>query len=175
MKRLVYFGSAFNPPHAGHIRCMQWLLTCPDVDLVLAGPSKAHAFAKNMANFDARCQMTQDLLNHFNMPENVQVSRIESELAHDEQPVYTYDVLVALRQLYPAHRIVFGLGPDNVEHFERFYRYADILSEFELEACPTMGTVRSTDIRNAARQGDSTFIETYTAPELVSRVLQLYK
>lgn len=175
MKRLVYFGSAFNPPHVGHIRCMQWLLARPDVTLVLAGPSKAHAFAKNMADFDARCTMTQDLLLHFGLPSNVQVSRIEQDLAKDDKPVYTYDVLVALQALYPDHRIVFGLGPDNVEQFSRFYRYQDILDQFELEECPTMGTVRSTDIRNAAQEGSRAFIEQYTAPALTERVLQLYK
>lgn len=175
MKRLVYFGSAFNPPHAGHIHCMQWLLARPGVDLVLAGPSKSHAFAKDMSDFDMRCQMTQDLLAHYKTPAGIQVSRIEQDLATGDKPVYTYDVLAALRVLYPEHSIVFGLGPDNVEQFHRFYRYKDILSEFGLEECPTMGTVRSTDIRNAAKNGDHQFIAQYTAPILVDRVLQLYK
>lgn len=175
MKRLVYFGSAFNPPHVGHVHCMEWLLARKNVDLVLAGPSKAHAFAKDMAAFDLRCQMTQDLLAYYKMPDNVQVSRIEQDLAQDNKPVYTYDVLVALQALHPDHRIVFGLGPDNVEQFHRFYRYKDILSEFELEECPTMGTVRSTDIRNAAKDGNAVFISQYTAPTLVGRVLDIYK
>ena len=175
MKRLVYFGSAFNPPHAGHIRCMKWLVARPNVDKVLAGPNKAHAFTKNMVDFDMRCEMTRDLLNHFNMPVNVDVSRIEQDMGKDGSPVYTYDVLVVLRKLYPEHTIVFGLGPDNIEQFSRFYRYQDIINEFELEECPTMGTVRSTDIRKAAQEGNQEFISQYTAPILVNRVLQLYK
>ena len=175
MKRLIYFGSAFNPPHAGHIRCMEWLSARPNVDVVFAGPNKAHAFTKNMADFDMRCEMTQTLLDHFNMPSNVKVCRIEKEMQPDGSPVYTYDVLVALRKLYPSHTIVFGLGPDNIEQFSRFYRHADITAEFELEECPTMGTVRSTDIRRAAKEGNRQFIEKYTAPALVARVLELYK
>lgn len=175
MKRLVYFGSAFNPPHAGHVHCMAWLLARPSVDLVLAGPSKTHAFSKNMAEFDTRCQMTQGLLNHFAMPENVQICRIEAELADGNKPVYTYDVLTELRTRYPEHLVVFGLGPDNVEQFHRFYRYQDILNDFELEKCPPMGTVHSTDIRNAAKDGNTEFIAQHTAPALVERVLKLYK
>lgn len=154
---------------------MAWLLARKDVYLVLAGPSKVHAFAKDMADFNVRCQMTQDLLAHFSMPASVQVSRIEQDLAKENAPVCTYDVLVALRVLYPEHSIVFGLGPDNVEQFHRFYRYKDILAEFELEECPTMGMVRSTDIRNAAKAANAQFIAQHTAPTLVERVLQLYK
>lgn len=175
MKRLVYFGSAFNPPHAGHIRCMKWLVARLNVDKVFAGPNKAHAFTKNMADFDIRCDMTQELLDHFEMPENVEICRIERNMGQDGRPVYTYDVLVVLRKLYPEYTIVFGLGPDNIEQFSRFYRYQDIINEFELEECPTMGTVRSTDIRNAAKEGNNDFIAQHTAPSLVQRVLKLYK
>ena len=119
--------------------------------------------------------MTQDLLVHFGLPSNVQVSRIEQDLAKDDKPVYTYDVLVALQALYPDHRIVFGLGPDNVEQFSRFYRHQDILDQLELEECPTISTVRLTHTRHAAQEDNRAFIEQYTAPSLTERVLQLYK
>lgn len=175
MPRLVYFGSAFNPPHIGHIKCMEWLHAQEDVAMVLAGPSKVHAFAKEMSDFDARCDMTERLLAYYNMPSSIQISRIEHELAKGNDPVYTYDVLVALKARYPAYRIVFGLGPDNVDNFQKFYRYQDILNEFELAACPVMGDTRSTDIRRAAKEGDRKLVATYTAPFLVDQILQLYK
>lgn len=154
---------------------MSWLLAQRDVTLVLAGPSKAHAFAKNMADFETRCRMTQALLEYNNMPANVQVSRIEGELAQGDKPVYTYDVLDALRARYPSHKIVFGLGPDNVEQFHRFYRYQDILNEFELAECPTQGVVRSTDIRNAAKEHNVDFIAQHCATVLVDQIISLYK
>lgn len=173
MQKLVYFGSAFNPPHIGHMLCMTWLLAQPNVAKVLAGPSKAHAFAKNMQNFETRCILTEKMIALTGLP--VEVSRIENEIETHGNPVYTYDVLVALKSMYPEHSIVFGLGPDNVSQFERFYRYQDILNEFELAECPVMGLTRSTQIREAAAKGDIEFISSRTHAALAQEISILYK
>lgn len=62
MKTMVYFGSAFNPPHLGHMQCLQYLVGQPGVAKVLAGPSKAHAYGKDMAPFETRVALTRRLL-----------------------------------------------------------------------------------------------------------------
>ena len=176
MQKIVYFGSAFNPPHIGHMQCMRWLAAQPEVTKVLAGPSKNHAFGKKMASFEARVEMTRAMIAHHALGACVEVSCIEDILApHDNSPVYSYNVLMTLQKIYPAHTVVLGLGPDNVEHIERFYRYQEILDQFEILMCPEVVNVRSTMIRKAALLGDLNTVESCTMPTLVPQIMKLYK
>ena len=105
---MVYFGSAFNPPHLGHMQCLQYLVGQPGVAKVLAGPSKAHAYGKDMAPFETRVALTRRLLELHGI--DVEVSTIEADIEQPGSPVYTYDVLVALQKRYPTYTVAFGMG-----------------------------------------------------------------
>lgn len=173
MKTLVYFGSAFNPPHVGHMQCLQYLIGQPGVAKVLAGPSKAHAFGKDMAPFDTRVALTQRMVNLHAV--DAEVSTIEADIERPGLPVYTYDVLMALQKRYPTYTIAFGMGPDNAEGFSRFYRADDIKSRFPLLVVPNMAPTRSTVLRAAARSGNRAELAQYTDPTLVDILIQLYR
>ena len=173
MKTLVYFGSAFNPPHLGHMQCLQYLVGQPGVAKVLAGPSKAHAYGKDMAPFETRVALTRRLLELHGI--DVEVSTIEADIEQPGSPVYTYDVLVALQKRYPTYTVAFGMGPDNALEFSRFYRADDIKARFPLVVVPSMAPTRSTELRAAARSGNCEELAYYTDPSLVDILIQLYR
>lgn len=143
---IAIFGSAFNPPHLGHLAAMTWL--ADRFDTVIAVPSFRHAFGKKMAPFLFRCEALRILLRA--APENIVVSDIESSFYGDE-PIYSYDLLCRLSSLYPDARLSLALGSDNIESsvFSRFHRSKDILRDFSVVAIPDFQGFRSTLARAA--------------------------
>ncbi len=179
MKTIAYFGFAANPPHLGHLKAIEWLSS--QVDFVLVAPSASHAFGKNMKDYALRLYWTDLLLktSKLNLT-NVAISTLENDLYHSltRRPIYSYDVLCALRQHdeYDDYHIKLAVGPDNAEvaTWSKFYRYQDIDLEFGKIIIPEVSdVVRSTDIRNALLNGVATteylakYMGDLLAPELI--------
>jgi len=101
-------GSAFNPPHLGHLALAQealWQLGLDEVVLVPTG----HAPHKRIADDpgrEARMEMTR--LAAAEDP-RFSVSPLEVER---EGPSYTYETLEALAEKWPDRKLVFVMGAD---------------------------------------------------------------
>ena len=152
--RIAYFGFAANPPHRGHLEVIEWL--AERYDLVLVGPSVAHAFNKQMQPLESRKIMCVALLSQL-QAKNVQLIEVEETLAKDS-PVYSYDVLVALQAQYPDDQLFLAVGPDNGDPavWNKFYKADAIISEFGRVVAPDMGNhKRSTEIRFMILRGAS--------------------
>jgi nicotinate-nucleotide adenylyltransferase len=153
MTVIAVFGSAFNPPHLGHMDVVRQCL--PHVDQVLIVPSAQHPFGKKMAAFDLRLKMLRIILQEtFNNPDNIIVSRIENTLRHStDKPIYSHTLLCSLLADALSHgqqaeyRLV--LGPDNLEEqqWSRFFRHQDITQQFGVLAVKQRLAVRSTPLR----------------------------
>ena len=146
MSRIAVMGSAFNPPTLGHKDVIeQALKQCDQVWLV---PAFRHAWGKNMAPYEYRCQMvklfTQDLADP-----RVSLHAIEHQIA-DDKPVYSFDLLEALQaQIQPEDQLFLVIGPDNAAAFDKFYRADDIRRRWQLLVVKERISVRSTKIRAA--------------------------
>ena len=150
--RIAYFGFAANPPHRGHLEVIEWL--AERFDKVLVGPSVAHAFGKQMQPLEIRKVMCAALISQV-QSRNVQMISIEEMLAGDG-PVYSYDVLVAMRDLFKEHQLFLAVGPDNGDPavWNKFHKADQILSEFGRVVAPDMGQhKRSTQIRAMVERG----------------------
>lgn len=171
MSSIIYFGSAFNPPHRGHMNCLKFLEN--KGALVLAGPSAAHAFGKKMLPFSTRVQLLRNLMEDYQI--HATICEIEETLATmKDGPVYTWDVLNALKQEYPQASISFAMGQDNQENFHKFYRYADIQEHFGIVVIPAISDMaRSTQIREAVRTQNIDFVIQETSPGVASQLMQL--
>lgn len=144
------FGSAFNPPHKGHLDAIRQL--DGHYEKILLVPSFRHAFNKAMAPFNIRCQLAQALIGTETFVSDVQVLPIERRLANNKQagqPIYTWDLLSAISQQYRTDDIDFILGPDNAnpEQWRHFYRAADIADRWRLSVVEERVPVRSSLIR----------------------------
>jgi len=138
------FGSAFNPPSLGHKSVLERL---SHFDQVLLLPSYAHAWGKVMLDYDARCELVEAFIDDLNQP-NLLLSRLEEEMAVGDEPITTYAVLTELQKRMPDTELTFVVGPDNFLNFDKFYNSEQILSQWQVLACPETVKIRSTVIRD---------------------------
>lgn len=104
---VAFFGGSFDPPHAGHVAVVNWLLEQDDIDTVLVVPCLAHAFDKSMATFEDRLQMCRLAFTAFGG--RVTVSDIEGTLP---RPSFTVDTLRAIKSADPALNLRLVIGSD---------------------------------------------------------------
>jgi nicotinate-nucleotide adenylyltransferase len=152
--KIAGYGLAANPPHRGHKMIIEHL--ADRYDLVLMIPSAAHAFGKDLPPMAIRLPLCAALLSEV-AADNVELSTLEEDLAGNG-PVYSYDVLCAIKKRYPDAQIDLVIGPDNAapEVWSRFYRADDIKREFGVYVAPDMGAdKRSTRLRAMLREGAS--------------------
>ncbi|UUM33061.1 nicotinate-nicotinamide nucleotide adenylyltransferase [Vibrio japonicus] len=145
MKKIAVFGSAFNPPTLGHKSVIESL---SHFDKVLLLPSIAHAWGKDMLDYDERCALVDAFISDLDV-DNVERSTIEEKLYQPGESVTTFAVLQALEAQCEDCELTFVMGPDNLINFSKFYRAEEILKRWAVMACPEKVNVRSTDIRNA--------------------------
>jgi nicotinate-nucleotide adenylyltransferase len=120
---------------------------------VVVVPAYRHAFGKQSAPFAARVRMCALALQDCPFRDRVHLCTIEQTLTQGRStPVYTYDVLCALRdQLHTAPCLL--VGPDITAEWTRWYRHADIDREFGRLCLPVTVSVRSTEIRQLLHTG----------------------
>jgi nicotinic acid mononucleotide adenylyltransferase len=101
------------------------------------------------------------------LQEHTRLCTIEATLAGGKPlPVYTYDVLCALRdKLQQAPRLL--IGPDVVAEWARWYRHEDIDREFGRVCLPEINAIRSTEIRQRLQAGASPASFREVIPEAV--------
>lgn len=152
--KIAVFGSAFNPPSLGHKSVLERL---SHFDLILMVPSIAHAWGKEMLDYDTRCEMVTAFMQDLNLPQ-VELSTIERTLLEQDegaQAVTTFALLSALQCRYPESELTFVIGPDNFLQFSKFYKAQEITQQWSILACPETLPVRSTHIRQHLEAGSS--------------------
>ncbi|KAA8681078.1 nicotinate-nicotinamide nucleotide adenylyltransferase [Vibrio gigantis] len=150
MEKIAIFGSAFNPPSLGHKSVIDSLA---HFDKILLVPSIAHAWGKEMLDFDTRCQLVNAFISDLSL-DQVELSLIEKSLFTPGESVTTYAVLSELQKLHGDAELTFVIGPDNFFKFSSFYKSDEITERWSVMACPEKVKIRSTDIRNALISGN---------------------
>ncbi len=148
--KIAVFGSAFNPPHRGHMDVIDQL-KCK-FDKILLVPSAAHAFGKTTLPIETRAKLLNLILaDYFPNDKKVEVSLVEFEIlkeSSEDKPVYSYHLLQKLNLQNPAeyHLII---GPDNAaaETWSKFYKHKEIEKEFTVTTVDERRKIRSTVIR----------------------------
>ncbi|TRY29891.1 nicotinate-nicotinamide nucleotide adenylyltransferase [Aliiglaciecola sp. M165] len=151
--RVAIFGSAFNPPTRGHLDALHYLLESTNVDKILLVPSFAHAFGKDMLEYDTRLALLDEFQRDINLSQ-VEVFAIEHTLSDGSKPVYTYDLLQHLQNnQLKEHQLFFVIGPDNLKNWHKFYQADNILKQWGRIVVPERVAVRSTAVREAITAG----------------------
>ncbi|WP_144395356.1 adenylyltransferase/cytidyltransferase family protein [Pleionea sediminis] len=159
MQRIAILGSAFNPPHLGHLDILNQIAW--EFDEIWLVPSYCHAFGKVMAPFKDRMAMTRNLAQAFDgfecdspIKPQIIVSDIEARIGKmKDSPVYTYDLLDQVETEYHSRNkrcnLTFVIGPDNAEPkvWSRFHRSKEILERWSVRRVTERMSVRSSQIR----------------------------
>lgn len=156
MKSIGVFGSAFNPPHAGHLNVIEQGARV--FDKIILVPSYCHAFGKVMLPFGLRLALTKALILGIELETEIEISTIEQDIAKhrdDGEPVYTFDVLSALQERHADCSIRFMLGPDNAKYetWSKFQRSEEIDKKWGAWIAKEQVFVRSTQIRSLISNG----------------------
>lgn len=139
MKRvLLYFGS-FNPVHRGHIALAEYAVESNIADevILIVSPQNPHKQSDELAAEFSRYEMCQAACQTSKYPEKILVSAVEFTLP---RPSYTIDTLKFLSENF-GDKMEFSLlmGADNVERFDRWKSYEQILESYPIFVYPRRG------------------------------------
>lgn len=139
MKRvLLYFGS-FNPVHRGHIALAEYAVESNIADevILIVSPQNPHKQSDELAAEFSRYEMCQAACQASKYPEKILVSAVEFTLP---RPSYTIDTLKFLSENF-GDKMAFSLlmGADNVERFDRWKSYEQIVESYPIFVYPRRG------------------------------------
>ena len=139
MKRvLLYFGS-FNPVHRGHIALAEYAVESNIADevILIVSPQNPHKQSDELAAEFSRYEMCQAACQASKYPEKILVSAVEFTLP---RPSYTIDTLKFLSENFgDKMELSLLMGADNVERFDRWKSYEQILESYPIFVYPRRG------------------------------------
>jgi nicotinate-nucleotide adenylyltransferase len=145
------YGGSFDPIHTGHLSVIERAMNLGYDILVV--PAYRHAFGKQSEAFEHRIHMCELALQDHHLQAGARVCTIEQTLAGAEDaPIYTYDVLCALREQLSQPPCLL-VGPDIADEWTRWHQHEAIDREFERLPMPMTVDIRSSTIRERLRTG----------------------
>ena len=139
MKRVaLYFGS-FNPIHKGHIALAEWVVEqglCDEL-IFIVSPQNPFKEQEGLAPEFSRYEMCELACKASRYPEQIKVSAVEFVL---EKPSYTINTLRYLRENFGSEmKFSILMGADNIENFDKWREYEEILRDYPLLVYPRDG------------------------------------
>ena len=139
MKKVaLYFGS-FNPIHKGHIALAEWVVEqklCDELIFIVSPQNPLKSSAELAPEF-SRYEMCEMACASSRYPERIKVSAVEFVL---EKPSYTINTLRYLRENFGSDmEFSLLLGADNIECFDKWRNYEEILRDYRLLVYPREG------------------------------------
>ncbi len=132
---IVLFGGTFNPPHIGHLHCINSVVQEMSPSKVILIPSYVPAVSAGKIKqvslgYEVRKQMCELLLKDSGLGDLVEISNIETEIA---PPSYTYKTLAAMGDILESYSNAFFLiGDDQLKNFHLWSQAKEVLKKVKL-------------------------------------------
>jgi nicotinate-nucleotide adenylyltransferase len=117
---VAFYGGSFNPPHVAHVLAVAYLRAVAGFDRVVVVPVFAHAFDKQLVDFEHRVRMCELAIEPFSC---VEVSREEESL---EVPSLTIRTLDSLRRKHPNWQLRLVIGADVLYEARRWHAFEQV-------------------------------------------------
>lgn len=167
MTQYAMYGGSFDPIHTGHLSVVERAMTLGYHVLVV--PAYRHAFGKRSEAFEHRVRMCELALQDHHLQTHAQVCTIEQELSRartEDSPIYTYDVLCALRSHLKQPPCLL-VGPDIANEWTRWYQHEAIDREFGRLPMSITLVIRSSILRQQLHDGaDISALASYLTPSV---------
>lgn len=169
MRKLLFYGGAFDPPHKGHERLFESALeeVKPDIALIIPTGVSPHK-TRSRTPFWTRYEMC----NCFKREGyNVKISSIECR----GHKCYTFETLKRLKKIYPDHEIFMLIGSDMVTSFDTWHLYRRIMASCTIVAGCRSETDRaacSEAVKKLEKQGGKFMLLTFDPVEVSSTLLR---
>ena len=127
----LFFGS-FNPIHNGHLMLANYIVEYTDLDSIwfVVSPQNPFKDMKSLLEDRHRRDMLEMAVEN---DERFEVCDIEFNMP---KPSYTIDTLTRLSEIYPNTEFYLICGMDNMECFDKWKNYQDILDNYHLLVYP---------------------------------------
>lgn len=134
--QIAIFGGSFSPIHLGHIALIEEVLKQELADEVWLIVSPQNPLKSSNSLWDDELRLKLAELATKDMS-GVRVCDIEFRLP---RPSYMAKTLQELRNTHPEHQFLLLIGEDNLDVFDRWYHYEEILEKHELIVYPRAGS-----------------------------------
>ncbi|MBE0663080.1 MAG: nicotinate-nucleotide adenylyltransferase [Bacteroidales bacterium] len=138
MKTGLFFGS-FNPLHNGHLIIARYMLEHESLDEVwfIVSPQNPLKDPASLASAEQRLEMLNVAVGS---EPRLKVSDVEFWMP---KPSYTFDTLELLSKNHPERSFFLMIGSDNLEEFQLWKNYEQILEKYQLLVYPRQKKVSS--------------------------------
>ena len=141
MRCALFFGS-FNPIHFGHLNIARFLLEQCDIDQVrlIVSPKNPLKDASIIADPTERLAQTTKEVSELPLSEELKAKIAVSDVEfHLPSPLYTINTLRYIREEEPENEHILIIGGDNIRIIEKWYKWDELLHEFEVWVYPRGG------------------------------------
>lgn len=130
----LFFGS-FNPVHIGHLALANYMFNSTDIQQVwlVVSPHNPLKNKNQLLNQNDRLHLVNLALDFH---PNIKGSNFEFDLP---QPSYTINTLARLKEKYPEHQFSLIMGQDNLQSFNKWKNYEEILKRHHIYVYPRPG------------------------------------
>ncbi len=149
--RIAILGGSFDPPHNGHVKIAESVISKLKFDQVWLMPCFAHAFGKNLTSAKDRFAMTVLL-------ETKTIQTSDYEIIKGGISI-SYETLIDLKELHPHHSFSWIIGSDQIADFPKWEGWQEITHTFGLIIIQRDGknnipNISSTEIREKVKKGE---------------------
>jgi nicotinate-nucleotide adenylyltransferase len=134
----LFFGS-FNPVHIGHMALANYMLSFTDMEQVwlVVSPQNPLKNKNQLLDQNQRLMLVNAAIDDH---PHMRSSNIEFGLP---QPSYTINTLAHLKEKYPQHTFSLIMGQDNLQSFNKWKNYEEILKGYHIYVYPRPDCARS--------------------------------
>lgn len=135
MTRTGIFGGSFNPIHNGHISLAFQIISRGALDEIwfMVSPQNPLKHRASLVTDKIRFKMVETALREYPA-----LKACDYEL-HLPQPSYTWDTLNSMSVDFPNNKLVLLIGADNWQCIQQWYKYEDIISNYDIIIYPRRG------------------------------------
>lgn len=120
------FGGTFDPPHLAHREVIEGLFSFPGIKKVHVLLSPIPAYKTSVATLEQRLAMVRlNFSTLQNQDIQIDLREIERSIRYPNQPTYSYDTLIEMRQEIP--NLAFVIGTDQLEKLDTWHRFPEVI------------------------------------------------
>ncbi len=129
MKRII-FGGTFDPIHLGHEKILKSAMQHVGTENCIIVPNLKTTYKEAQATHEQRLRMVEIVANKNNWLVD------KFELNNKGENSYTINLVRYLKSLYPADELYLLIGSDQLNNFDQWYHYDEILQYVTLIVYP---------------------------------------
>ncbi len=151
--RIAILGGSFDPPHMGHVKIAESVISQLKFDQVWFMPCFAHAFGKKLSSPQHRLAMTELLETKTVRASDFEIQKGGISISHE--------TLLDLAQLHPYHNFSWIIGSDQIVDFPKWEGWQEIIQKFGL-------VIVQRDLLNPSTLEGATFFQSDDIPNISS-------